>query len=270
MSQTQIASPIATACRPWCASEYTCLGRTTDGEECQVPMTLCSPAGGVLKPFYTTISPHHERGCDEGAWTAGPEAEVAVRAVQDGLSHPVSQWLRVVQLTCDLDENHLARWPPAQWQAWADLHNTLPMIRRGEVDVVAGVPTLALLPGYQPPSDLTVPFPYVGRLHTTVTGMLRTVTQSRGLVRVSSRLFGGPSVRTLFEVAERCQGSSCQQSLAAVLLPQENGKGLIAEITYICAQAEHPTIGKQPDLTDLFDSRRACTCQAGAGQWRWA
>lgn len=270
MSQTQIASPIATACRPWCASEYTCLGRTSDGEECQVPMTLCSPAGGVLKPFYTTISPSHEPGCDEGAWAMGEEAEAAVRAVQDGLSHPVSQWLRAVRLACDVDGEYLAQWTPAQWQAWADLHNAMPMVRRGEIDVVAGVPTLALLPGYEPPTDLTLPFPYAGRLQTTVHSLLRAVTRSDGLVRITSRLLGGPTEPTLREVDDRCQTGSCQTSLDAYLLPQENGSGLLAEITFISVQADDPATGALPDLTDLFDSRRACTCQVGAGQWRWA
>lgn len=270
MSQAQTIPPTSAVCRPWCASEYTCLGRTSDREECQVPMTLCSPAGGILKPFYTTISPHHELGCDEGAWAMGKQAEAAVRAVQDGLSHPASQWVRAVQLACDLDEDYLTQWTPAQWQAWADLHNTLPMVRRGEIDVVAGVPTLALLPGYQPPTDLTLPFPSVGRLQTTVTGLLRAVTRSGGMVRITSRLLGGPTEPTLREVDDRCQAASCQPTVDAYLLPQEDGKGLLAEIACVGVQADDPTTGALPDLTDLLGTNRACTCHDGVNQWRWA
>lgn len=257
-------------CHPWCQVGYTCIGRALDGTECGVPMALYSSAGESLKPFYSTIVPTHAPGCDEGAWSIGPEAEAAVRAVQDGLSHPVSQWLRAVRLACDLDENHLAQWTPAQWQAWADLHNTLPMIRRGETDLVAGVPTLALLPGYQPPTDLTLPFPCTGHLQTTVHSLLRAVTRSGGLVHISSRLFCGPTEPTLREIDDRCQAASCQPSLDAYLLPQENGSGLLAEITGISVQADDPTTRVLPDLTDLLGTHRACTCPQGTNQWRWA
>lgn len=270
MSQSPTVPLTTTVRRPWCTATFFCLGHTSDGSECGIPMALCAPATGTIEPFYSAIAPSHEPGCDEGAWAMGEEAEAAVRAVQDGYSHPASQWVRAVQLACDLDEDYLAQWTTAQWQAWADLRNTLPLVRRGEIAVVAGVPTLALLPGYEPPTDLTLPFPYVGRLQTTVTGLLRAVTRSDGLVRIASRLFGGPTEPTLHEVHDRCQAASYQPTVDAYLLPQEDGKGLLAEITHIRVQADDPTTGALPNLTDLLGTNRACTCQQGTNQWRWA
>ena len=270
MSQSQVSARTGSACRSMCSAFYTCLGHTPDGSECQVPMRLYTPDGSVLKPFFSAIVPAHEPGCDEGAWKIGPEAEAAVRGVQDGFAHPVRQWVRAVQLACGLDEGHLAQCTVAQWQAWADLRNTLAVAGPGEVQAVAGVPTHGSLANYEPPTDLTLPFPYVGRLRTTLRDLLRTVSRSHGLVRMSSRLFNGPTAPVLREVDGRCQAASYQQSVDALLLPQEDGEGLLVEVVHVSTWADEPSSGDVPVLGDLLGTDRACTCQKGTNQWRWA